>query len=215
MNSKLRNTLYGLLALVFTGCAASQTELLSVSLDKDSRGNFQKVLVLAISGDQLVRQTVERSLAEHISATGTATVIASQHIPGDLESLGKEELRLQAQQVMLNTRADSVLVASLIRDDVREEYVAPQTSQVAVPTLEPRFGPYVGYHYDTVVTPGYFTSHREVFVQTSLFDGNTGHVVWRAQSKTINPTSLRQGVEDFSSVMTDRLWNDGMLAGRH
>ncbi|MDX1457821.1 MAG: hypothetical protein R3276_09540 [Marinobacter sp.] len=210
---KLRLPIAAVMILLLSGCASTQTELVSVSLDKDSPGQFSKVLVLAISGDQLVRQTVEQSLADRINGTGAETVIASQYITGDLESLGKEELRQQAQQVVLNTQADSVLVASLIRDEVREEYVAPQANQVAVPTVEPRFGPYVGYHYDTVVTPGYFTSHREVFVQTSLFDAQTGHVVWRAQSKTINPASLQQGVDDFSHIMTDRLWDDGMLAG--
>ncbi|MDC0662738.1 hypothetical protein [Marinobacter sp. SS21] len=201
------------LTLILSACASSQTELVSVSLDRDSQAHYRKVLVLVISGDQQVRRTVEQSLANRIGKTGTETVVASQYITGDLEVLGVEELRQQALQVVLKTRADSVLVASLLRDEVREEYVAPQASQVAIPTVEPRFGPYVGYHYDTVVTPGYFTSQREVFVQTSLFDVDTGHVVWRARSKTINPSSLQQGVDDFSNVMTNRLWNDGMLAG--
>ncbi len=201
------------LTLLLSACASSQTELVSVSLDRDSPAHYRKVLILAISSDHQVRQTVERSLANRIGETGTDTVIASQYITGDLEALGLEELRQQALQVVLKTRADSVLVASLLRDEVREEYVAPQASQVAVPNVEPRFGPYVGYHFDTVVTPGYFTSQREVFVQTSLFYVDTGHVVWRAQSKTINPSSLQQGVDDFSDVMTNRLWNDGMLAG--
>ncbi|GAA3566524.1 hypothetical protein [Marinobacter xestospongiae] len=198
------------LALLLGGCA-SQTELTSVALDREARGHYGRILVLSISGDQLVRKTVEDQIGATLARAGVTAVVAYPALPGELDSLGKQALRQQAEALVLAENAEAVLVASLIRDEVREEYVAPQINQVATPALHPGFGPYVGYHYDTVVTPGYFTSQREVFVQTSLFDVETGQAVWRAQSRTLNPVDLNDSVAEFSKVLVHRLQDDGML----
>lgn len=200
-----------LITVALAGCATPKTELTSVAMDKDSGGQFQKVLVLAITDDLLARKGVEQGLAEQISKTGTLAEPAITYIPGDLDTLDRETVRSQAEQAVTDSKADAVLTISLISDQTRDQYTPPQVNQIALPTVEPRFGPYVGYHYDTVVTPGYFTSQREVFIQSDLFDAQTTNVVWRAQSKTMNPTDLETGVEDFGGVMIDRLLNDGML----
>jgi hypothetical protein len=62
-----------------------------------------------------------------------------------------------------------------------------------------------------VILPGYFDKNREVFVQTSVFDASNGKAVWRAQSKTINPTDLTSSVSAFSNLLVNRLVKDGMI----
>lgn len=199
------------IALLLTGCA-SQTELLSVSMDKENQNQFSKILVLSISGNDKVRKTLETKLADTITKNGVAAQPAFAQIPGDLTELSKAELLAKVEEVVKTTGADAVLVAMLLKNEVREQYIAPQVNQVAVPS-NMGFGPYVGYHYDTVLMPGYFSSQREVYVQTSLFDAASHDAVWRAQSKTINPSSLEKGVDDFSSVLVKRMKKDGMLKG--
>lgn len=200
-------------ALFIGGCATTTTELVSVALDKESAGHFNNIMVMAISDNQQVRETVEQSLSGEIAGTGTQTMNASDYLSGNLASMSKDELRDMAKQAVEENGADAVLVATLIDNDVRDQYTPPQVNQVAIPVVEPRFGSYVGMQYDTVMMPGYFTSQQEVYVQTMLFDVATGKAVWKAQSKTINPLSLERGVENFSSVMVPRLKSDGMLSG--
>lgn len=199
--------------VVLGGCATTTTDLLSVALDKESEGHFERVMVMAISDNEQVRLTVEQSLSAKIAGTGTEALNASDYVSGHLASMDKDELRSRAAEAIAANGADAVLVTTLIDNSVREEYTPPQVNQVAIPVVEPRFGNYVGMQYDTVMMPGYFTSLQEVYLQTTLFDTATGKAVWKAQSKTINPVSLEDGVENFTGVMVPRLQRDGMLAG--
>lgn len=198
--------------VVLSGCATTTTDLLSVALDKESEGHFDNVMVMAISDSEQVRLIVEESLAERIASTGTGALSASDYVSGHLASMDKDELRRKAEQAVEANGADAVLVTTLIDNSVRDEYTPPQVNQVAVPVVEPRFGNYVGMQYDTVMMPGYFTSLQEVYIQTTLFDTATGQAVWKAQSKTINPVSIEDGVETFTRVLVPRLQADGMLA---
>lgn len=200
-------------ATLLSGCATTNTELLSVSRDKESSGAFSTVFVIAISDDDEVRKTVEQSLAARIANAGATAVISTEVMPGQLASMSKEELRAKAEAAVKSSGADSALVAILLKDDVREDYVQPTVQQYAVPTtpIYMGYGSYVGYNYDTVIVPGYFDKTREVFIQTSLFDASNGKAVWRAQSKTINPTDLTSSVSAFSNLLINRLVSDGMI----
>ena len=206
-----------LVLLLLAGCATSHhTELLSVSRDKSSTGGFSKVFVMAVNDDGDVRKQVEGIVAESLKKQGAEVVIASEAMPGDIESLGKTEIRARAEKAVKESGADSALVLLLVKDEVREQYVEPVAVASPTPTapVYMGFGPYVGYQYDTVMTPGYFSKQRELFVQSSLYDANTGQPVWRAQSKTIDPTGLQESVTEFSDVLSARLKQDGMLGSK-
>ena len=205
--------LSALMLLLLAGCATN-TELISVSMDKSSNGNFEKVFVIAVSDDDAVRKLVETSIAAEISKSGNDAIVSSKVMPGALASMKKEDLRAKAEAAVKDTNADSVFVAVLLKDEMREEYIPPHVQEMPIPTtpVYMGFGPYVGYQYDTVVTPGYFEKQRQVYVQGSMFDAKTGTPVWRAQSKTIDPTDLGTSVNEYSSVVVKRLQSDGMLS---
>lgn len=201
-----------LIATLLSGCATN-TELLSVSRDKESNGAFSTVFVIAISDNEDVRSTVEQSLAARIANAGAKAVISTKVMPGQLASMSKDELRAKAEEAVKSSGADSALVAILLKDEVREDYLPPTMQQYPIPStpIYMGYGSYVGYNYDTVIVPGYFDKTREVFIQTSVFDASNGKAVWRAQSKTINPTDLTSSVSAFSNVLVTRLVEDGML----
>ncbi|SFM13161.1 hypothetical protein [Marinobacter zhejiangensis] len=209
----IRMSLIAAAFMILAGCTTTTTDLLSVALDKQSPGQFEKIMVMAISDNEQVRTIVEQSLAGKIASTGTVALAASDYVPGHLASMDKETLHRHAEEAIRENGADAVLVTTLIDNSVRDQYTPPQVNQVAMPVVEPRFGNYVGMQYETVMMPGYFTSLQEVYIQTTLFDTATGHAVWKAQSKTINPVSLEDGVKNFSNVMVPRLESDGMLGG--
>lgn len=210
-----KGVLASLLLLLTTGCASTHhTELLSVSKDNDSKGQFSKVFVIAVSDDEALRNTVEKIVSDAISRRGATAIMSNTAIPGGIGSLSKDELRSKAEAAVKENGADSALVLLLLKDEVRDHYVAPVAQAAPAPSgpVYMGFGPYMGYNYDTVMTPGYFEQQREVFVQSSLFDTSNGNPVWRAQSKTVDPVDLKSNVEEFSKLMVTRLQQDGMLS---
>ena len=200
--------------VLLTGCASRSTELLSVSMDHDSAGHYSNVYVMAISDNPELRKSVEESLVARITEAGGKAVISSTDLPGKLASMNKDELRTRAEKAVGAAGADAVLVASVLKDETRDEYVLPRVSQSPVPSspVHMGLGPYVGYQQDTVIAPGYFSRQREVYVQTSLFDTGSQKPVWRAQSRTINPSDIDSSISEFSDLVVTRLLHDGMLA---
>jgi|GEM_PF-417513 len=212
----MKKGLIAALALLLTaGCSTTHTELMSVSKDKENKGNFGKVFVIAVSDNDELRGTAEKIMADTLISQGAEASLSSDHIPGDIGSLSKDELRSKAEAAVKAVGADSALVLLILKDEVRDHYVEPATQQAPVPTapVYMGFGPYLGYHYDSVMTPGYFEQQREVFVQSSLFDASNGQPVWRAQSKTVDPVGLEPSVKEFSQLVVKRLQQDGMLRG--
>ncbi len=211
----MKKGLFAILALLITvGCASTHTELLSVSKDKDSAGNFNKVFVIAVSDNEALRSSVETIMADTLTSRGAEAVRSATLIPGAIGSMTKDELRSKAEAAVKQSGADSALVLLLLKDEVRETYVEPVAQPSPVPTapVYMGFGPYLGYQYDTVMTPGYFEKHRQVFVQSSLYDAGDGSPVWRAQSKTVDPADLDSSVKEFSKLVASRLQQDGMLS---
>lgn len=203
------------LLLLMTACA-SNTQLLSVEKEEGTAAPYKKVLVLAVSENGQIRQVVEQGIADELSKAGIESLVASLKMPGGLDKENPDDIRAPAEKVVKESGVDSVLVAVLVQEEMRQEYEPPTREYVAVANV-PYFmgyGAYVGYHYQTVYTPGYITEEQNYFVQSSLFDATNGKRVWSAQSKTMNPAGVQEGVEGFSALVVGRLLSDSMLTKR-
>jgi len=198
--------------VMVAACAGVRTELLTVEADSSVRP-YANLLVLAVSDQGQVRQVVEQGLVDRLGTTGVKARAASLLMPGALDKKNPDKIRAEAEKVVAQTGVDAVLVTVLLHEDVRQEYVPPRNDVVAVGNV-PYFmgyGAFVGYHYEAVHTPGYITEEKDYFVQTMLFDTNTGKSVWKAQSRTVDPGGLAAGVGSFSKAIADRLQKDGLL----
>lgn len=198
----------GLLVACATG-----TRLESVDMATDSNAPYRKVLVLAISDNGQIRQVVEQGLAGQLHSHGVEHVVASTLMPGGLDKEQPESIRARAEKVVRDTGVDAVLVAMLLHEEVRQEYVPPREESVPVANV-PYFmgyGAYVGFHYQTVYTPGYYREEQNYYVQNTLFDVSNEQQVWRAQSRTVNPVNIQDGVASLSRLVVNRLLKDGML----
>ncbi len=209
----IRVLIGSIMVALLAACASTRTELLSVETTPDAAAPYARVLVLTVADNGQIRQVVEQSLAQRLSDQGVSSQVASLLMPGGLDKSEPEQIRAAAEKVVAESGVDAVLVTVLLHEDVRQDYVPPRNDVVAVGNV-PYFmgyGAYVGYHYDVVYTPGYITQEKDYFVQTKLFDVSTGEAVWRAQTRTIDPQGLADGVKSFSKAVIGRLKDDGML----
>ena len=207
---------YRWLAVLVLGslaACASTTRLESVDRATVSAAPYSKVLVLAISDNGQIRQVVEKGLGEELARHGVSHVVASSQMPGGLDKEDPQAIRARAEAVVRETGVDAVLVAMLLHEEVRQEYIPPREEQVPVANV-PHFmgyGAYVGFHYQTVYTPGYYREEQNYYVQNTLFDASNEQQVWRAQSRTVDPVDVQQGVASLSRLVVERLLKDGML----
>ena len=204
------------MALLAACATTSTSELVSVSRDPDMAGkSYAKVFVMALAKTEDRRRIVEDAVVARLQDKGVEAIASHSKI-AKLDLGDEKALRDAAVKAVKETGADAALVGTLLKEEKRTEHAAPQVTQSPVPT-SPYFmgyGAYMGYGYQTIVTPGELVEVHEYFLQTTLYDTSNEKPVWRAQSKTLNPDNIDQAVADVADMLADRLALDGVLAAR-
>ena len=201
------------LSLLTLGACSTTTEVDSgwVNSQQPPQG-YRHLFVLSLTTRHDIGKTVEQSLSSKLGERGIKVTTARSVLSSD--DLSGEALRERVTAAVMESGADGVLVAAYLKTDVREEYVPPKIDQILIPDtpLFMGYSTYIGYHYDTVFTPGYYQAHKEYFIQSSLYDVQAGKMVWQAQSRTLNPPNVDTGINSFSRSLVRELRRAGALA---
>jgi hypothetical protein len=105
------------------------------------------------------------------------------------------------------------MVVSLLKVEERSEYVPPQVDYVPVPSapMYLGYGPYVGHSYGAIYQPGYYHNAKDYYLQTQVYSVERKRPVWQAQSRSMNPDSLKHGAQGFAKSIVSQLDKDGAL----
>jgi hypothetical protein len=186
--------------------ACSNTKFTKQWLDEDfDEHPYDDILVLAVADKMGNRQDAENYIVKKLGEAGIDAIPSYDILPQteaiDREAVGKaiEGLQLDAVIVMYATGVSE------------EEYYVPAR----------RFGIYSGYGYghaqygsfydyyphayNYVYLPGYDNTHYVVALETSLFDLNTGKMVWSGQSNTFAPDSVDDVIHNITELTIKEL----------
>ena len=98
---------------------------------------------------------------------------------------------------------------------VRWALTAPGGHEYVQLTPFTEYHPYysAGYwgYYGTAVTPGYVVDKTHFLISTDLFDASTGQVVYTAQSRTSDPSSRNQLIQELTTLLVKDLTKRGLL----
>jgi hypothetical protein len=190
------------------GCSSANKTVITGSWDNPdhSVSSFDKILILGISENQSSRAVVEQSVADELGTAGFTAVTAIQNftqaeldVMRDNQDLAKERLA--------EIGVDAVLVMSVL--DIKEEtYYVPGTTSYHPTMSYPYYGGYYGYWgrtYTTVSSPGYYEESVSIFLEINVYDLDTDELVWSAQSKTQDPSSVQALSTNFSRVLVDEM----------
>jgi hypothetical protein len=197
-----------ILAVIFTMLLSScaKTKFTKQWVDEDfNKQPYDDILVLVVADKMGNRQDAEDYIVKKLGETGIDAMQSYDILPKtetiDREAVGKaiEGLQLDAVIVMFATGV------------TEEEYFIPTR----------RFGVYAGYgygdaHYGSfynyyphavnyVYIPGYDNTHYVVALETSLFDLNTGKLVWSGLSNTFAPDSVDDVIHSITELTINAL----------
>ncbi|MGB5276248.1 MAG: hypothetical protein WBO16_11985 [Gammaproteobacteria bacterium] len=204
----MKHTYRYVLTLVFaislSSCANTKFTKQWLAEDFDQEP-YDDILVLVVADKMGNRQDAENYIVEKLGETGIDAMPSFDILPKtetiDRDAVGKaiDGLQLDAVIVMFATGV------------TEEEYFVPAR----------RFGVYAGYgyghsHYDSfynyyphavnyVYIPGYDNTHYVVALETSLFDLNTGNMVWSGQSNTFAPESVDDVIHNITVLTISEL----------
>jgi hypothetical protein len=73
------------------------------------------------------------------------------------------------------------------------------------------YGRYYGYGAGLYSTPGYYTTDKNYFIETTIYSVNPNKLLWTGTTKTVNPSKLDKTVNEIADVVTTKMKEDGFL----
>ena len=197
--TKLFLWVVSVLFLLGTGSYA-QTVLTDVWKDKEYRITANKIAVFWITQDRTRRILHEDEFVRQLKARGTVGMPMYVVIPPD-KMVDKET----AMTKVRGLGADAVLTMRLIdKLTARTNIPDPAKTGQEGQSPSPKFYEYV---YDPITLP----DGEPAYLETILFDAQTGQRVWAARSVTKLTVIDQKTVSEFISGMIDRLAADKMI----
>jgi len=180
--------------------ACSATKLTSVWQDPSyAGGSFKKLMIIGLGVNPGARAEFEDTVADALAKHGVMGVGSSGYF-SDMNQMTREAVRGWVER----DGYQGVLVTRLVS--------ARQTQYVHPPQYTDLWG-YWGY-YGTAVTPGYVVDQTTLFIDTDLFDAATGQVVYTAESKSFDPNSRNQVINELTKLLVSDLTKRGLLPPR-
>jgi hypothetical protein len=178
-SSMLRLTLPTIILLLGLGCASTKM-VKNWVYPETGPLEFEKVMALVLVQDKFVRQAGEEEMVRQIKR---ADAIASYTVLSDRELANENQLR----EVVATSGVDGVIVMRPVYDQKEVSYVPG-----SYPTPYYSFYGYYAWAYPVVYSPGYYRSDRLVGVETTIYDAETGKLVWSGVSQTTNPKDVKK-----------------------
>lgn len=185
--------------------ACSSTTIKTAWKEAGYQKPLNKVMVLGLAKDQVIRRLFEDTLTARLRERGVDAVASAPLIP----AVKPDAKTIEA--VLRKKGFDALLVTRLVSMDKETQYIPP----TAYPAYTPRYTTFHGY-YDyaspMVYEPGYMVDVTIASLETNLYDVHEGDkLVWSIVSESFNPHQTNKAVEELATVLVKKLDEDGLL----
>ena len=159
-------------------------------------GATNKTMVIALVKDETSRRVIEDQLVKRLggSATSSYTMLPN----GSTED--------QLKQKLTEGNYTHVLLMRLADVEKETSYVPGTTT-----AFYGGYGRYYGYGAGMYGTPGYYTTDKNYFVETTVYGINPDKLLWTATTKTVNPSKMEKTVNEIADVVSEKMKKDGFL----
>lgn len=214
LNMINRFTLLLLVSVMLTGCYSATKITGSWKNPEVEAKKMEKVLVLGLTENTLVREAFESAMTERfnndgIRAVPSITEIGNAQIPdtGDKYKIA-EKLKSKGY--------DGVLVLALLDVNTEERYVSTGGAgynpyMYGAGGRYGYYGSFNAYYYNmapVVYESGYYTETKQYILESNLYDLEDGALTWSAQTKTTDPSSKERFASDYAYAVYTKIKSD-------
>ena len=185
------------IAVIAAACGGTSTTIEQSWRTPDPRVSaMQNVVTLSLSRDGAVRRNIEDQLARKIRGNGVRATPGYLIIP-DAELADRAAVR----EKLAAAGFDGVIAVRLVSREHQLQYV-PGT-----------WDTYWGTAWSPAYDPGYLESELVVRIETSAYSLDDQKLVWSALSRTVDPASVREGIDEVTTLAASQLSKQGIVAG--
>jgi hypothetical protein len=189
---------------VLLGACASNTEVVSSWKDPSAPPrHFNKVLAVFMSKDATLRRNAEDELAGKLEHAVPSYTVVPDSILTD---------RAKAKDWVLKEGYDGVVVMRPLGVDQETTYVPGQP--YVVPAAYGSMWRYWGTAWGYAYSPGYVEKDQVVSMESNVYSVADGRLVWASRTKTYNPESVRQLVDEIVDETVAAMKREKVFAAR-
>ncbi|HEX5025878.1 MAG TPA: hypothetical protein VFV68_11435 [Agriterribacter sp.] len=191
-----------LIAALTVGCGPS-TEIVKSWQEPNTilqANTTNKTLVIAMVKDETSRRVIEDQLAKRMNANAVASytfVTAAM-----LKEASGEKFTEKLKQDKYNY----VLLMRLADVEKETSYVPGTTTG-----YYGGYGRYYGYGAGMYSSPGYYTTDKNYFIETTVYSVDPDKLLWTGTTKTVNPAKIEKSVNEIADVVTAKMRKDKFL----
>jgi hypothetical protein len=182
------------IAWLSAGCGSSTKVEQTWTAPNAQRAPLGNVVTVCFS-DGTMRRNVEDAMARKLAEAGI-------HATPSYTLLSDQELQQRdaAKAKLASAGFDGVVALRLVSKEHQLQYIPS--------TFDGYWGPGWGMAYD----PGDVAIETVLRVETSAYSLTSGQLVWSEITKTVDPDSPRQGIDQVTTVAAREMQKDGILA---
>jgi hypothetical protein len=166
---------------------------------------IHSVLVIGISQDQAARRQFEDTFVAQLEKQNVEAVAGYTQISSP-EKLDQQAIDKAVQSAGTST----VLITHVVGVEERTQYNPPARTYYPAPYHRGMYG-YYSRAYDEVYTPGYYTSYEVYELETNLYDGSTGKLIWSARSETVDPKNASKVIDSLVKLLIKDLRKNNLI----
>lgn len=209
---KLTIMLFSIASLAVMSCGSTTSVTASYKEPNLKNESYNKVFVAALTDNTYAQQAVENSMAKLLSDRNVSSIKSLDVLPANFRKTAQKKDKEMVIEKMREKGCDAIMTIALI--DAKQETRYVQESTPYYPLRVPYyggFGSYYIYGYDNFYSPGYYTDDKVYFLETNVYDAATEKLVWSAQSKTYNPSSIDDFLKSYTKALSERMTSDKLM----
>jgi hypothetical protein len=194
-------------AFVLALGACSSTRLTSVWKDAEYQGGtLEEVLVVGIGKSDRDRRMFEETFTQVFAQNNVNAHASSVPLPSE-KDLTKEAIKAEAEKLGV----EAIFVTHFHGVKTKTVYNPPQYGAYGRPDYYGRFGSYYPMVHGYVHSPGYYTEHEIVELESNLYDLKTEKLIWSAASETVDPGKAQDVIDSLAGKVMDSLRKSKLL----
>jgi hypothetical protein len=174
-------------------------------------GALKSVMVLGVSDNLRNRKMFEEVFSKQFENHGVEAVASFEAIPKDVK-LNKENIKSHKEIIKaaaLERGVEAILVTHLVAVEEKAVYHPPTYDPF--PNTYHHMGSYYVGIYDYTHTPGYYSQHKYVSLESNLYGISTEKLIWSASSETVDPKSVNEIIESLCQEVMKSLRKNGLI----
>lgn len=209
---KLTFMLFTIASVALASCGSTTSVTASYKEPNLKNESYKKVFVAALTDNTYAQQAVENSMSKLLSDRNVSSIKSMDVLPPNFRKTAEKKDKELVVQKMREKGCDAIMTIALIDAKQETRYVQESTPYypIGVPYYG-GFGTYYMYGYDNFYSPGYYTDDKVYFLEANVYDAATEKLVWSAQSKTYNPSSIDDFLKGYAKALSERMTSDGLM----